>query len=98
MRLFTFERRVVVQQLFTGHHHGPAHRGRRHETSGAGPATAREALQQLLLIRTAHPECQVLFIPGGCTAASRHRASEAPHQTAGHAILCRVRVPERCGA
>ena len=26
------------------HHHGPVHRGRRHETSGAGLATAREVL------------------------------------------------------
>ena len=34
-------------------------------------------------------------------AASRHRdpaASQAQHQTAGHAILCRIRVPERGGA
>ena len=29
------------------HHHGPAHRGRHHETSGAGPASAREALLHL---------------------------------------------------
>ena len=35
------------------------------------------------------------------TCSSRRRdptASDAQHQTAGHAILCRVRVPERCGA
>ena len=124
------------------HHHGPAHRGRRHDTSGAGPATAREGLLQLqreqeLIERLGAwvPKQGFLHwvllwdcasvprkgLPAGmdpyCSpgvpralhsgwlhsgaAASRHRdpaASEAQQQTAGHAVLCRVRVPERCGA
>ena len=58
--------------------------------------------------RTAHPESHVVFVPGGCTAelhsgvaARRHldpAASETHHQTADHAILCRVRVSGRSGA
>ena len=46
--------------------------------------------------RALHPG----WLHSGATA-SRHRdpaASEAQHQTAGHAILCRIRVSERGGA
>ena len=56
-------------------------------------ASVHRKASLLQWIRTAHLECHVLFIPGGYTAAelqsadiSIPAASEAQHQTAGHAI------------
>ena len=55
-------------------------------------------------VRAAHPERHVLFVPGGFTAelqpadVSIQQPLKHTNQTAGHAILCRVRVPGRGGA
>ena len=63
-------------------------------------ASVHRTASLLEWIRTAHPECHVLFIPGGYTgklSPCRHHdpaAPEAQRQRAAHAVLCQVRVPD----